>query len=238
MNVLIKNSGSLPRQIPILIAVLYHSHSHPSPSTTTAIMSAPPIGRAAQRLATDLFSPKMKTPLESLLSRTYGKPVELNLTQLKKPELNAHILSRLVAQKLKDRRNTARRIVRDAVWGARLPTQQSQVPSQTDHAAAALKALAKDPSTSSLARSKAPIGHIMHSLRMKQVSSISVLAGGRLGKRMTANMAEYKLARKGLTSKGPGYVLRGVRKNHIEYGWSKGKRRVGAFGIKVHIGHS
>lgn len=174
----------------------------------------------------------------SLLSQTYGKPVELNIVKLDNPHLNSDILASLVTQKLKDRINTPRRVVRDVVSRAQLPTAQSQVPSQTDHAAAALKALAKDPSTSSLARTKAPIGHIMHSLRLKQVSSITVNAAGRLGKRMTANRADKKDARKGLTSKGPGYVIRGVRKNHTEYSFEAGKRRVGAFGIKVAVGHS
>ncbi|KAM0723467.1 hypothetical protein Q7P37_000453 [Cladosporium fusiforme] len=201
-------------------------------------MSAPPIGRAAKRLAVDLLSPTMQRPLESLLSKTYGKPVELNLVQLKQPHLNSDILASLVAQKLKDRRSTPRKVVRELVGRAQLPTAQSQVPSQADHAAAALKALAKDPSTSSLARSKAPIGHIMHSLRLKQVSSIRVGADGRLGKRMTADRSEKKTARKGLTSKGPGYVLRGVIKNHTDYSFEAGKRRVGAYGIKVTVGHS
>jgi ribosomal protein S3 len=168
----------------------------------------------------------------------YGKPVELNLVELKRPQLNSDILASLVTQQLKDRRNTPRRVIREVVWKAQLPTAQSQVPSQADHAIAATKALAKDPSTSSLARAKAPIGHIMHSLRLKQVSSIAVGANGRLGKRMTANRADKKTARKGLTSKGPGFLVRNVRKNHTDYSFRAGKRRVGAFGIKVSIGHS
>lgn len=201
-------------------------------------MSAVPVGRAARRLAADLFSPTTQKPLQSLLSQVYGKPVELNLVELRRPQLNSDILASLVTQKLKDRRNTPRRVIRDVVWKAQLPTTQSQVPSQADHAIAATKALAKDPSTSSMARAKAPIGHIMHSLRLKQVSSIAVGANGRLGKRMTANRADKKTARKGLTSKGPGFIVRGVRKNHTDYSFRAGKRRVGAFGIKVSVGHS
>jgi hypothetical protein len=153
-------------------------------------------------------------------------------------QLATDLFSPTTQKPLKDRRNTPRRVIRDVVWKAQLPTSQSQVPSQADHAAAATKALAKDPSTSSMARAKAPIGHIMHSLRLKQVSSIRVGANGRLGKRMTANRADKKTARKGLTSKGPGFVVRGTRKNHTDYSFLAGKRRVGAFGIKVSIGHS
>lgn len=201
-------------------------------------MSAAPAGRAAKRLATDLLSPTTQRPLQSLLSQMYGKPVELNITELKRPQLNSDILSSLAAQQLKDRRNTPRRVIRNLVWKAQLPTAQSQVPSQADHAAAAVKALAKDPSTSSLARAKAPIGHIMHALRLKQVSSIRIGANGRLGKRMTANRADSKTARKGLTSKGPGFLVRGTRKDHTDFSFQAGKRRVGAFGIKVAIGHS
>jgi hypothetical protein len=216
----------------------HNEQSHRHIVHITATMSAAPAGRAARQLATDLFSPTTQKPLQSLLSQVYGKPVELNLVQLKRPQLNSDILASLVTQKLKDRRNTPRRVIRDVVWKAQLPTSQSQVPSQADHAAAATKALAKDPSTSSMARAKAPIGHIMHSLRLKQVSSIRVGANGRLGKRMTANRADKKTARKGLTSKGPGFVVRGTRKNHTDYSFLAGKRRVGAFGIKVSIGHS
>lgn len=196
------------------------------------------VGSAARNLATRLLEPDTQRPLQSLLSQTFGKPVELNLVNLKRAHLNSDILASLVAQKLKDRRNTPRRVVRDVVWGAGLPTSQSQVPSQADHAAAAVKALAKDPSASSMARKKAPIGHIMHSLRLKQVSSIAVGAAGRLGKRMTANRADFKAARKGLTSKRPGFMVRDLRKNHVNTSFEAGKRRVGAFGIKVTVGHS
>lgn len=201
-------------------------------------MPPPPVGRAAKRLAVDLFTPGVQRPLQSLLAKTYGKPVELNFVELKRPHLNSEVLASLVTQKLKDRQNTPRRVVREVVRRAQLPTSQSEVPSQADHAKAAAKALAKDPSTSSMARAKAPIGHIMHSLRLKQVTSISVGAAGRLGKRMTANRAQSKTARKGLTSKGPGYVIRGIEKNHTETVVEAGKRRVGAFGIRVSVGHS
>ena len=218
---------------------LQHQHGdHRLLVDNTSIMSAAPAGRAAKRLAADLFSPTTQLPFQSLLSRVYGKPVELNLVRLNAPQLNSDILASLVAHRLRDRSNTPRRVVRDVVWKAGLPTSQSQVPSQADHAAVATKALSKDPSISSLARAKAPIGHIMHSLRLKQVSSISVGAKGRLGKRMTADRAEKKTARKGLTSKGPGFVVRGVGKSHISHGFQIGKRRVGAYGVRVTIGHS
>jgi hypothetical protein len=218
---------------------LQHQHGdHRLSVDNTSIMSAAPAGRAAKRLAADLFSPTTQLPFQSLLSRVYGKPVELNLVRLNAPQLNSDILASLVAHRLRDRSNTPRRVVRDVVWKAGLPTSQSQVPSQADHAAVATKALSKDPSISSLARAKAPIGHIMHSLRLKQVSSISVGAKGRLGKRMTADRAEKKTARKGLTSKGPGFVVRGVGKSHISHGFQIGKRRVGAYGVRVTIGHS
>ena len=53
-----------------------------------------------------------------------------------------------------------------------------------------------------------------------------------------APAAEKKTARKGLTSKGPGFVVRGVGKSHISHGFQIGKRRVGAYGVRVTIGHS
>ena len=201
-------------------------------------MSSIPTGRAAKRLAIDLLSPKIQSPFESLLSQTYGKPVQLNIIKLKRPQLDADILANVVTQKLRDRRNTPRRVIRDAVWRAQLPTSMSQVPSLADHAAAATRALAKDPSRATMARAKAPIGSVVDSLRLPQVSSVRVSAAGRLGKRMTANRAQEKVARKGLTSKGPGFMVRGVRKAHEVVSFRAGKRRVGAYGIKVSVGHS
>lgn len=204
-------------------------------ATTTA---PAPLGRAARRLAADLFSPQIQRPLQSLLSQTYGKPVELNLTKLKRPQLDSEVLASVVTQKLRDRRNTPRKVIRDMVSRTQLPMSQSQVHSLADHAAAATRALARDPSTSSGGRRRAPIANVLAQLRLKQISSVRVSAAGRLGKRMTANRAQEKVARKGLTSKGPGYMVRGFKKNHTDFTFEAGKRRVGAYGIKVHVGHS
>ncbi|OQO13921.1 hypothetical protein B0A48_00796 [Cryoendolithus antarcticus] len=194
--------------------------------------------RTARRLATDLLCPTIKAPIESLLSRLYAKPVTLHLTKLARPQLDAEILANLVTQKLRDRRNTPRKVIRDAVWRAQLPVSQSQVPSLASHAKAAETALARDPSRATLGRQRASLSSVVAGLRLKQVSSVYVSAAGRLGKRMTANRAQEKVARKGLTSKGPGFMVRGVGKAHTRVALKAGKRRVGAFGIRVAVGHS
>jgi hypothetical protein len=209
-----------------------------TPHTPIMSTSFRPPGRAAKRLAVDLLSPQIRAPFESLLSQAYGKPVELNIVKLQRPQLDADILANVVTQKLRDRRNTPRRVIREAVWRAQLPTSQSQVPSLADHAAAATRALARDPSRATIGRTQAPVTSVVRQLRLKQVSSIRVSAAGRLGKRMTANRAQEKVARKGLTSKGPGFMIRNVRKGHTNVSFRAGKRRVGAYGIKVAIGHS
>lgn len=196
------------------------------------------MGRAARRVAADLFAPQVQRPLQSLLSQVYGKPVELNFTKVRRPQLDSEVLASLVTQKLRDRRNTPRKIIREVVSRTQLPMSQSAVPSLASHAAAATRSLARDPSTSSSGRKRAPIASIIQQLRLKQISSVRVSAAGRLGKRMTANRAQEKVARKGLTSKGPGYMVRGFKKNHTDFTFEAGKRRVGAFGIKVYVGHS
>lgn len=200
-------------------------------------MAGSRVAKTLTSVGSDIFSPAMQRPLASLLSQAYGKPVELRLTKLARPHLDSSILASVITQQLRDRRNPPRRVTRNAVWRVPLP-EASQVPSMAEHAAVAVRELKRKPALRSVGRQRTSVAKVLAELRLKRVSSLSVETAGRLGKRMTANRAEGKVARKGLTSKGPGYLVRGVRPIHAQYTVKAGKRRVGAFGVKVRVGHS
>jgi len=184
-----------------------------------------------------LLNPIQQEGLQSLIAQMYCKPVELRMIQLKKPHLDADILAAYVAQRLSDRRNTPRRVIRDATWKAPLPNAQAIVD-------LAQKKLQQLPQKFTFADFK--IGNaaqtsatgIVDTLGLSQVSSVQVEAAGRLTKRLTANRSQRKMARRGANAKGPGFMLRGFRKSHVQYAFRGGKRRVGQFGIRVSLGHT
>lgn len=184
-----------------------------------------------------LLNPIQQQGLQSLIARIYSKPVELRMIKLRKPHLDADILAAYVAQRLSDRRNTPRRVIRDATWKAPLPTAQAIV----DLAQKKLQQLPQkftfaDFKIGNAARINAT--EIVDTLGLSQVSSVQVEAAGRLTKRLTANRSQRKMARRGANAKGPGFMLRGFRKSHVQYAFRGGKRRVGQFGIRVSLGHT
>ncbi|KAK3072018.1 hypothetical protein LTR53_007606 [Teratosphaeriaceae sp. CCFEE 6253] len=197
--------------------------------------NAPTPGRAAL----DLLSPESTAGLQSLLTRLYGKPVELQLHKIRRPHLNADILSAYVSGRLLDRKLGPRRVIRDAAWKAQLPTpenivalqQAKQLPGSVVPPAALERASAFGPLRTSTSR-------ILQGLKLSQVSSVRVQAAGRLSARMTANRSQKKIARRGANGKGPGYMMRGFRKNHRVVAFQAGKRRIGAFGVRVDVGHT
>jgi ribosomal protein S3 len=184
-----------------------------------------------------VLDPKQQAGLQSLISRMYNKPVEFKMIRLSKPHLDADILAAFVAQLLTDRRNTPRRVIRDATWKAPLPNALAIT-------AITQTKLQKQPRTFSPAdftigaASRTSAQGIVEELGLSQVSSVQVEAAGRLTKRLTANRSQRKMARAGANAKGPGYMLRGFRKAHVQYAFRGGKRRVGQFGIRVRLGHT
>lgn len=194
---------------------------------------------AAKRNAVNLFDPAHQAGLQSLLSKVYAKPVELNIIKLRRPHLDADILSSVVTQKLRDRKTAPRRVIRDAAWKAQLPSDRSVVE---------LQQAKKQPGTMvtsrALERSSAfgPLrtqtSRIIQSLKLSQVSSVRVEAAGRLSKRITANRSQRKVARRGANAKAAGYMTRGFRKAHVTVSQKAGKRRIGSYGIRVDLGHS
>lgn len=174
--------------------------------------------------------------LKSLLARMYGKQVHLNLIKISRPHLDADILSQYVAQRLRDRRFTPRRVIRDATWKAPLPSAQAVANIRTAKLQSTPQKFTwQDFTFGNAAQTNAT--SIVDGLGLSQVSSIQVEAAGRLTKRLTANRSAKKMARRGAASKGPAFMLRGFRKAHTHYAFASGKRRVGQFGIKVSVGH-
>ncbi|GIZ43712.1 hypothetical protein CKM354_000692900 [Cercospora kikuchii] len=183
-----------------------------------------------------ILDPTQTVGLQSLLARMYGKQVNLQLIKIKRPHLDADILAAYVAQRLRDRRFTPRRVIRDATWRAPLPSAQAVANIKNAKLRNQPQKFSwQDLTIGNAARASAT--GIVESLALSQVSSIQVEAAGRLTKRLTANRSAKKMARRGTASKGPAYMLRGFRKAHTQYAFAGGKRRVGQFGIKVSVGH-
>ncbi|KAK5108834.1 hypothetical protein LTR62_007808 [Meristemomyces frigidus] len=198
--------------------------------------------RTAQRgtrSTVNLLDPTHQAGLQSLLTKLYNKPVELNLIKLRRPHLDADILSSYVTQRLLDRALGPRRVIRDAAWKSGLPTprvvtelqQAKRVPGRMISSDALEK-------NSSFGPMRTQTSEILRGLKMSQVSSVKVEAAGRLSKRMTANRAQKKVARRGANGKGPGYMVRGFRKAHVSVSQRAGKRRIGSYGVRVDVGHS
>ncbi|KAK3686476.1 hypothetical protein LTR37_017880 [Vermiconidia calcicola] len=184
------------------------------------------------------FDPTHQRGLASLLSQTYGKPVTLNLIKLHRPQDDADILAQHIAQKLKDRKAAPRRVLRDAAWKANLPTQTSITKQQQE--LLQRRATTKPLSLATLNHGSGPtnVGDVLKDLKLPQVSSVAAEAAGRLSARITANRAQGKVARRGLTGKGEEGYVRGVVKANTTKGMRAGKRRIGSYGVRVSLGHS
>ncbi|KAH9837506.1 hypothetical protein Tdes44962_MAKER08317 [Teratosphaeria destructans] len=187
----------------------------------------------------NLLNPKHSAGLQSLLSRIYSKPVELNFIRLRRPHLDADILSSVVTQKLRDRRSTPRRVIRDAAWKAQLPTERSVTQLQQARirpgAVVASRQLER---SSAFGPLRTDTARILQSILLSHVSSVRVEAAGRLSKRITANRSQRKVARRGANAKGAGKIVLGYRKKHVRIFQKAGKRRIGSYGIRVDLGHS
>jgi hypothetical protein len=187
--------------------------------------------------ANPVLDPTQQAGLQSLISRVYSKPVEFKMIPLNKPHLDADILAAYVAQLLTDRRNTPRRVIRDATWKAPLPNALAIT--RITQAKLQKQPRVFTPGDFTLgAASRTSAQGIVEELGLSQVSSVQVEAAGRLTKRLTANRSQRKMARAGANAKGPGYMLRGFRKAHVQYAFRGSKRRVGQFGIRVRLGHT
>lgn len=196
--------------------------------------------RALQTSANDvqmLLSTSVRAPFASLLSQVYAKPVQLNLTKLDKPHLDASILAAVAAEKMRDRRTRPRQVHSTLVHDVVLP-QQADVQNSADYERTTVKALRRRPSLQSVGAGRAGIQSILGELNPKRVSSITMRMGGRYGSRLNADRAAYAIARKGLSGKAPGFLVRNGRPVHTAYAIRAGKRKTGAFGIKIWLGHA
>ncbi|KAK5174325.1 uncharacterized protein LTR77_001405 [Saxophila tyrrhenica] len=204
---------------------------------------AAPIQSSSRRIVPPFFSRDHQAGLASLLSQTYNKPVTLNLIKLQRPHGEADLLAQHVVQRLKDRKNSPRRVIRDAAWKANLPTQTAITAQRQE--LIQRRATIKPPTLETLkigndAQKTGFMGvrDVLKDLALPQVSSVAVEAAGRLSQRITANRAQGKVARRGLTAKGEEHIIRGAEKANQTEGMRAGKRRIGAYGIRVNLGHS
>ncbi|KAF2480425.1 hypothetical protein BDY17DRAFT_192670 [Neohortaea acidophila] len=197
---------------------------------------------AARRAPTraPFLDPTHQRGLTSLLSRTYGKPVHLNLVPVKLPHHDPDILAQYMVQKLRDRRALPRRIVRDAAWKAELPTAEQLIRKERDRYAREVEQ-ARDP----LTLAKLTHGGVVESvtgvlkgLTLSQVSSVAAKTAGRLSPRITANRADGKGAIRGTTKKAPTHMIRGTVKANTAHALRAGKRRIGAYGVRVTLGYT
>nr|POF17521.1 na(+)/h(+) antiporter 2 [Quercus suber] len=202
-------------------------------------MSGRIASKVTRGVSAPLLDPAHRIPLQSLLSRVYGKPVELHLTQVSSPSHNAELLADHTRQFLTNRINTARRGVMDATKKAVLPTERAVTAMrQAKQLAPSVVPGAAITKSSAWGRHRVGSNTILRDLKLSQVSSVYVETGGRLSKRMTANRSARKSARRGLDSKSAGFLLRGWKKVHHHSAQSAGKRRVGSFNVRVDLGHT
>jgi hypothetical protein len=163
--------------------------------------------------------------------------VDLKLIKLSRPHLDADVLAQVVVSKLRDRKNSPRRIIRDAAWKNNLPTQ-TQLTRQAQELQ--LRRNSQKPLTLDQLNfgGRAAVGDVVKDLALSQVTSVEVEAAGRLSARITANRAQGKIARAGATNKGHTHLVRGKYKATETRGMRAGKRRIGSYGIRVKLGHS
>jgi len=208
----------------------------------SALRSA--VSRSPTTSASDLplLSPAQFAGLQSLLTKLYNKPVHLRLQPLRRPHLDADVLASVVSTRLRDRRAIPRRIIRDAAWKAQLPTPASLVALRQARQRAGVvvegKVLERHSGYGAGVGGRTPTSRILAGLRLSRVSSVRVEAAGRLSKRITANRSQRKVARRGASGKGKGYMVRGFRKAHVGVAMREGKRRIGSYGVRVEVGHS
>lgn len=206
-----------------------------------AAQSASRALRSSPSSTAPLLDSTHQAGLTSLLTQTYNKPVTLRLHSLNARHNDSDILAETAVQQLRDRKNQPRRIIRDAAWKSPLPTQAAVRRLQQERQ---LRENLRKPIT--LARltqgdagaGLTPTSEILRDLNLSQVSSVSMEAAGRISKRISANRAQSKEARRGATAKGQEHLLKGWQKKNITGSIRAGKRRIGQYGIRVQLGHS
>ena len=187
--------------------------------------------------SSDLYPLKVQQrPLINILTQVYGKPVELNLRPTSKSFLDASVLTKHVAQILRDRKNGPVQSFK-AAKKAPLPTRTS-VPTLAEHSAVASRLLRRKPALRPVGAPRSKVSSVVREMMLKKVSSLHIEVRGRLGRRNNADRAAKKDIRRGLSAKAPGFMLRGVRPIQLQYSQINSKRRAGAFGVRAIVGHS
>lgn len=159
--------------------------------------------------------------LISLIEKFYKKKVEIEVVELKSIHLNSDVFSSAVALKLRDRKNKAVTILRNAILEmVRIPDLHSLITFDKN-----IKTMNKN--------------NIINTIKQQVVSGVRFEASGRLTRRLTAMRAVFKYKYVGsLTNirssfnREPSTMLRGHLKANSQYTLINSKTRNGTFGLK------
>jgi hypothetical protein len=159
--------------------------------------------------------------LINLIRKMYNKDVKIKLIELKSVHLNSDVFTSAVALKLRDRKNTAVKLLRKAIL------QMVKIPS--------LHTLI----TFDDSMPKINKNNILNVIKQQVVSGVRFEASGRLTRRLTASRSIFKIRytgslkniRSSLINKSS-TMLRGHVKSNSQYTIINSKTRNGAFGLK------
>jgi Mitochondrial ribosomal protein (VAR1) len=189
--------------------------------------------------------------LSNIISKIYNKKVEFNIINLKYVHLNSDILTQSIILKLKRRKNTILKVLKNVFKMINLPnlnklTESSFFKDDINK----LKNLNaknsfKDELNKSLLNtiSQEEINNIenlvFNNIKYKKISGLRLEATGRLSRRLTASRSIFKFKYKGSLKnidssykRMPSIILRGHLKSNIQYTKINSKTRNGSFGIK------
>jgi hypothetical protein len=201
--------------------------------------------------------------LSLLISKIYNKKVEFNFVNIKNIHLNSDIFTKVIALKLKDRKNSLYRILRKSLRLVKLPNinrinfKYGNISHlrKVNNNIINTKSLNEDGLNNILLNSfpheKNSINNnslekiVLNSLYYKGVVGVRLEVKGRLTKRFTASRSVFKVKWKGtlkdIYSSYRGLsstMLRGHMKSNVQYSVINSKRRNGAFGVKGWINSS
>lgn len=192
--------------------------------------------------------------LSDLVKKMYKKQVEFKFINLRHPYLNSDILIKIMALKLKNRKNRLLRILKYSINRVRLPKRNKMIEKYGDLSKKKIKVnilpwnfnkdiisqllhdsfyYMKNYSSSIIEKT------VINSLKYKFMGGVRLEGKGRLTKRLTASRSIFKIRWKGaLRNKESSYrglstvILKGHLKDNVQYSTIKSKTRNGAFGIK------
>lgn len=204
--------------------------------------------------------------LSILISKIYNKKVEFNFVNIKNVYLNSDIFTKVIALKLKNRKNSLYKIINYSLSLVRLPNinrikfkhgngSRSRKVIINNNNLLNINSLNEDGLNNILLKNfpheKNNLNNnslekiVLNSLYYKAIVGVRLEAKGRLTKRFTASRSVFKVKWKGtLKDVYSSYrglsstMLRGHLKSNVQYSIVNSKGRNGAFGVKGWINSS